>query len=257
MNFSACRIALLSLIVSLAVLGRSQQINSSYAELSIPGNWQTAKHYATSQVGADAFYDQKTGSVVLISQQPGMHKVGEIAAFFTAKGNASKQAAQLIASAQFPLPTEYTLRVSKDLVKGTKPPKIWDLKEGEGNPGWFYASQLFDEYRVRDVGGSSEVTEEFLPVKVTKAEQRSIRGGDVLLIEAETEKPANEAALKRFHMPPEIKDQRIRYGWVQFAPGGIGAGQGVLSVAFATGANSNLTVDDVVKQVSSTKINLL
>jgi len=257
MNFSARRIALLSLIVSLAVLGHSQQINSSYAAFSIPGDWQTAKQYATSQVGADVFYDHKTGAVVLVSQQPGLRKVGEIATFFTAKGNASKQAAQLIAGAQFPLPTEYTLRASKDLVKGAKPPKIWDLKEGEGNPGWFYASQLFDDYRVHEVGGSSEVTEEFLPVKVIKAEQRSLQGGDVLLIEVETEKPANDAALKRFHMPTEFRDQRIRYGWVQFAPGGIGAGQGVLSVAFAAGANSNLTVDDVVKQVSSTKINLL
>ena len=25
-------------------------------------------------------------------------------------------------------------------------------------PLWFYASQLFDDYHVRDVGGSSEVT---------------------------------------------------------------------------------------------------
>jgi len=46
----------------------------------------------------------------------------------------------------------------------------------------------------------------------------------------------------------------LRYGWVQFAPGGIASGQGVLSTAFATPANSNLTIDDVAKQLAAAKI---
>jgi hypothetical protein len=89
---------------------------------------------------------------------------------------------------------------------------------------------------------------------VNQAEQRPVTGGDVLVFEVETERPAGEPALKRFRMPAGLKDQKIRYGWVQFAPGGIASGQGVLSVAYAVGANSSLTIDEVTQQVSTAKI---
>ena len=151
----------------------------------------------------------------------------------------------------------YVERASKDLRKGSKPPRIWEVKDGEGNPLWFYDSQLFDDYHVHGGTGSSEVSEQFAPVRVTKAEQRAIVGGDVLLFEIETDKPANDAALKRFHMPANYKDQRVRYGWVQFAPGGIASGQGVLSVAFGVAASSDLKIDDVAKQMSDAKMKAL
>jgi hypothetical protein len=70
---------------------------------------------------------------------------------------------------------------------------------------------LFDDYHMRDAGGSSEVGKEYLPVRVNKAEQRPVAGGDVLWFEVETDKPAIEPALKRFRMPPALKHQRIRY----------------------------------------------
>jgi hypothetical protein len=47
---------------------------------------------------------------------------------------------------------------------------------------------------------------------VTTAEQRAVKGGDVLLFEVETDEPATDAVLKRFHMPPTYKDQHVRYG---------------------------------------------
>ncbi len=166
----------------------------------------------------------------MIRQQAGLQKVGDIAKYFADSRDSAKEAAGVMSVAAFPLPLAYTEKASRDLVKGVKPPKVWDLKEGDGNPLWFYASQLFDDYRMRDVGGSSEVTEQFATVRVTKAEQRTVTGGDVLLFEVETDKPSNEAALKRFRMPASLKDQRIRYGWIQFAPGGIASGQGVLSL---------------------------
>jgi hypothetical protein len=159
-----------------------------------------------------------------------------------------------MSAAEFQLPISYTERAAKELAKGFKPPKLWEMKEGDGNPVWFYVSQLFDDYRMKELGGSSEVHEEFLPVRVSKAEQRAVAGGDVLLFEVETDRPPSDAALKRFHMPAGFKDQRLRYGWVQFAPGGIASGQGVLSTAFATPANSNLTIDDVARQVAAAKI---
>jgi hypothetical protein len=242
------------LVVSVSAGLKAQQIQSSFADLSLPGNWQSAKQFASAQFGSDVYYDSSTGALLQISQQAGMQKVGDIAKFFGGAHGPSREAAAGMSSAEFPLPLVYTERASKDLGKGNKPPKLWELKEGDGNPVWFYASQLFDDYRMRDVGGSAEVTEEYLSVRVNQAEQRPVTGGDVLVFEVETEKPAGEPALKRFRMPAGLKDQKIRYGWVQFAPGGIASGQGVLSVAYAVAANSNLTVDEVAQQVSAAKI---
>ena len=242
------------LIATHAAVGHSQEISSTYADLTIPGQWQPGNQFGAVQPGSDVYYDVATGAIVQISQQSGMEKVGEIAKFFTVSNTTSTEAAGLMSVAAFPLPFVYTEKASKDLAKGTKPPRIWELKDGEGNPLWFYASQLFDAYQVRDSGGSSEVREEFLPVRVTRAEQRSVKGGDALLFEVESEKPAAEAALKRFHMPAAYKDQHVRFGWVQFAPGGIASGQGVLSVAFATAADSRLTTEEVLNRVASAKI---
>jgi hypothetical protein len=244
----------LLLAASLQVTGHSQQIQSTFADLTLPGDWQTAKPFAAGPSGADIFYDSASGAVIQISQQTGMVKVGEIAKFFGGAKGPSAEAAEVMSAAEFPLPYLYTQRAAKDLAKGSKPPRMWEMKDGEGNPLWFDASQLFDDYRVHDSGGSSEVKEEYVPVRIHVAEQRPVAGGDVLLFEVETDKPANEAALKRFRMPGGFKDQHVRYGWVQFAPGGIAAGQGVLSVAYAVAANSKLTIEDVAKQVSSAKI---
>lgn len=242
------------LVASYASACLGQEINSAYADLTIPGQWQSGKQFAASQSGSDIYYDAGTGSVLQINQQSGMQKVGELAKFFVTTNSTSKDAAGLMSAAAFPVPYVYTEKASKDLAKGNKPPRVWELKEGDGNPLWFYASQLFEAYHVHDSGGSSEVSEEFLPVRVTRAEQKSVVGGDALLFEVVSEKPAAEVALKRFHMPPAFKDQRVRYGWVQFAPGGIASGQGVLSVAFATADGSNLTIEEILKQVAAAKV---
>jgi hypothetical protein len=240
-------------VASQAVTSSSQEIQSTFADLTIPGKWQPGKQFV-AQSGFDIYYDAATGAVLQIGQQAGLQKVGEIAKFFTPSNASSKDAAGLMSMAAFPIPFVYTERASKDMAKGTKPPRIWEVKEGDGNPMWFYASQLFDAYQMHDSGGSSEVREEFLPVRVIRAEQKSVIGGDALLFEVESDKPAAEALLKHFHMPASFRDQRVRFGWVQFAPGGIASGQGVLSVAFATPANSSLNIEEVLKQASAAKI---
>ena len=75
-----------------------------------------------------------SGGLLVISQQAGLQRVGDIAKYFgDAKGTA-KDAAVVMSAAAFPLPFAYTERASKDLVKGVKPPRVWDLKEGDGNP---------------------------------------------------------------------------------------------------------------------------
>lgn len=233
---------------------QSQEIQSIYLDLSLPGHWEPAKQYAPSQSGAEIFYDSESGTVVLIREQAGLQRVGEIAKYFDEPKGTTPEAASLIATSEFPLPLGYVERATKDLGKGNKPAKMWEVREGDGNPLWFYTSQLFDTYRSKDRGGASEVTEEYMAVRVSKAEQLSVSGGDALLLEVETERPASEAVLKHFHMPGALKDQRVRYGWVQFAPGGIASGQGVVSVAFAAAASSNLKVEDVARQVAAGKI---
>ena len=254
MSRLSIRALLVFALGALAGSGQTQQIQSTYGDLALPGNWQEAKQFAAAHFGSDIYFDPGTGALVQISQQAGMQKVGEIAKFFGGAQGTSTTAAEVMSEEEFPLPLAYTEKAAKDLAKGSKPPKMWDMKEGEGNPLWFYASQLFDDYHIRDVGGSSEVREDYQSVRVNKAEQRPVAGGDVLVFEIETDKPANEPALKRFRMPPALKEQRIRYGWVQFAPGGIASGQGVLSVGFATAGSSKLSVDDVVKQMPAAKI---
>jgi hypothetical protein len=245
---------LVILIASQVSIVWSQNIQSTYADLMLPGQWQAAQDLAAANFGVDVFYDSGNGAVVEISQQTGIQKAGDISKFFAGSNSNSRDAAAVMSTAMFPLPRAYTDRASKDLAKGNKPPKMWEVKEGETDPMWFYVSQLFDDYHIKDMGGSSEVSEAYLPVRVVKAEQRPIHGGDALVFEVETDKPAAESVLKHFHMLACCKDQHLRYGWVQFAPGGIASGQGVLSVAFATPADSKLTIEDVLNQVAMAKI---
>ena len=251
------RFLLVAVLCALAGRSLSQQIQSTYADLTVPGNWQPAKQFAAGNSAFDIYFDAGSGAMLLVSQQAGLLRVAEIAIFFSAPSGAGNEAARLMSAAQFQLPALFSDRASKDLSKGSKPPRMWDMKEGEGSPVWFYASQLFDEYQIKNVGGSSEIKEQFVPVRVTRAEQRAVAGGDVLLLEIETERAANDTAIKRFHMPTSLKDQRLRYGWVQFAPGGIASGQGVLSIGIAAPANSTLSVEEVLKQLGAAKMKQL
>lgn len=247
--------ALLLAVVSSASLAAGQGISSTYLDLPVQGKWQPADKFSSSQFGSELYYESVSGSVVQIRALAGMQKVAEITRFFRqTSGPATVDAAQVFSSATFSLPRVFSERASQDLAKGSKPPRLWELKDGEGNPVWFYASQLFSDFRVRQTAGSFEIDEQYSPARVVRAEHRTVRGGDALLLEAETERPASDAALKRFKMPVSLKDQKIRFGWVQFAPGGVGAGQGVLSVAFAAPANSPLTSDDLLQQIASAQL---
>lgn len=78
-----------------------------------------------------------------------------------------------------------------------------------------------------------------------------------MLFEVESEKPATDAAMKRFHMLAALKDQHVWSGWVQFAPGGIAIGLGCAVGRLSTPVNSNLTIEEVLIQVASSQIKLL
>jgi len=249
------RLVAMFLFVFYSIALFSQGIRSEYLDLPLPGQWESEKDLGTAFSGVEAYYDVKTGSLVQIRALPGMQKVSEIAKYFGQSGqDPSGDASQVLATAAFQLPDAYSQRAAKDIAKGNKPPRLWEMKEGEGNPGWFYTSQLFGQYNIKAIHGGSEVSEEYQSVRVLRAEHKSIPGGDALVFELETERPANEPAVKRFHMPPSMKDQRVRYTWIQFAPGGVAAGQGVLSVVTATSANSELTADDLLTQISTAKL---
>ena len=119
---------------------------SSCGDWSFPGNTKHVRRRDDSRAvavgqtvcsrrkfGSDIYYDPAQEPVV-ISQQAGMQKVGEIAKYFADRRDTSKDAAGVMSVAAFPLPLAYTEKASKDLAKGTKPPKMWDVKEGDGNP---------------------------------------------------------------------------------------------------------------------------
>jgi hypothetical protein len=251
----ACRCLLFGWLLCISVALFSQVIRNEYIDLPVPGQWQTANNYSTGVPGTEVYYDVKGGSLVQIRALSGMQKVAEISKYFQHPSQAaSGDASQVLFSVAFPLPDSYAQRAAKDVAKGVKPPRLWEMKEGDGNPTWFYTSQLFGQYDIKNIHGGSEVEEEFNPVRVTRAEHKSLPGGEALLLELETDHPPSDAALKRFHMPSGMKDQKVRFSWIQYAPGGITAAQGVLSVIAATGANSDLTSDELLTQIGSAKL---
>jgi hypothetical protein len=232
-----------------------QVIRSDYLDLSVPGQWESAPKFGNGIAGTELYYDAKSGSLVQIRALASMQKVSEISKYFQHAGQApSSDPSQVLMSVAFPLPDSYTQLAAKDVNKGIKPPRLWEIKEGEGNPNWFYTSQLFGQYNIKTIHGGSEVEEEYLPLRVVRAEHKSLPGGEALLLELETDRPASDQALKRFHMPTSMKDQRVRFSWIQYSPGGIASGQGVLSVVAASAANSDLTSDALLTQIGSAKL---
>lgn len=231
------------------------QIKSSYLDLPLSGQWQANEAYAPDGLNAEAYYDSVSGTLVSIRALASVEKMNEISKYFQKSDSApSAGASQLLSTSEFPLPRPYVEEAARQIANGQKPARLWDVKTGEGNPMWFYSSQLFDGYKTHMAGSASEVTEVYSPARIVRADHQTVPGGEAILLEIETEHGAPDAALKRFHMPAAMKDQKIRYAWVQFMPGGAGSQQGVLSVAMATPANSGLTADELLKEITSAKL---
>ena len=228
-----------------------QGIQSSIVNLPLNGKWRQASEIErdTSAPGVQVFYDEATGTLLQIRNDYQLRAVGDISQQFNTAGKSlsGPDGARIFLGTMFPLPNKYTREVSSTIHEG-RAPKLWEVKD-PGNADWFYVSQLFGGYHVTGGGKSSEIHEEYLPMKVNLAEHQSVPSGDVLLFEAETDKTPVDAAIKRFKMPPSLKEQRLRYGWIQFSPGGITSSESIISVAFATPVNSGFDSKAVLDQL--------
>jgi hypothetical protein len=241
--------AVLSLLVALPAF--PQGIQCSILNLPLSGNWHQADEIQRDGMapGAQIFYDQNTGTLLQVRNDYQIRSVAEISQQFKTAGQsgATPEGSKILMMSMFPLPPKYIQAVSGSLHEGHVP-KLWEVKD-PGNAQWFYVSQLFGGYHVSGGTNSSEVREEYMPLRVTRAEHRMAGRGDALVFEAETERAAPEAAIKRFKLPPSIRDQRLRYGWIQFSPGGVTSSESIISLSFATPVNSTFDVNTVLAQM--------
>lgn len=130
---------------------------------------------------------------------------------------------------------------------------IWDMKGIKGNVHLFYIAQLTPRVVAVMKGKAVHIGPEFVPLRMTRAERRTIGKGEALVFELETEKPAIERAVKRFKMPLSIKGQRIRYGLVFYADQGFAA-EPPIRIVFATPVGTGLdclVVLDALRRVQS------
>ncbi len=237
----------------LSCLAGAQGIQTPIINLPLAGAWQPCLDVQNEwrQPNQYVFCDTASGALVQIRAQYELRSVQQISQFFATAGQQSAgdiEASKLLVSSVFPIPSKYITAISPVLHNGGKPPHLWEVKE-PGNRGWFYLAQLFGGFRVTGGSTSSQAMEEYYPIRVTRAEHKSVTLGEALLFEAETEKPPLEAVAKKYKFPAESVAQRVRYGWIQYAPGGVGSGNGVVSVVFAAPVNSGLDVTSVLQQV--------
>jgi hypothetical protein len=246
--------ALVGVVLCLATLPSfAQGIQSSILSLQLTGDWKQAAEIEkdTAAPGVQFFLDQKTGTLVQMRNDYEIRAVTEISQQFQSAGGsaATPEGSRILMKSMFSLPSKYMQSIASD-IHGGRVAKLWEVRD-PGNAEWFYISQLFGGYRVTGAGNSSEVQEQYIPLRVTRAEHKSAGRGDALLFEAETEKVAPEFVIKHFKLPPTLKDQKLRYGWIQFSPGGLNSSEAIISLAFATPVNSgfdvNTLLDEMVK----------
>ena len=229
----------------------SQGIQSSILNLPLGGDWRSAPEIEkdTAAPGVQFFVDQKTGTLVQVRNDYELRAVTEISQQFQGAGGsaATPDGSRILMKSMFSLPSKYLQSVSSDIHNG-RVAKMWEVRDA-GNAQWFYVSQLFGGYRVTGGTNQSEVQEQYVPLRVTRAEHKSAGRGDALLFEAETEKTAPEFVIKHFKLPTSLKDQKLRYGWIQFSPGGINSSESIISLAFATPVNSGFDVNSVLAEM--------
>ena len=234
-------------------------------KFALPGQWEPRSELTKGVPNRYPFYETSTGSLMYI-QQPGgtqppkespspealSETVKRMAAPETFWGeNPHPYLARFIAVAFFPLPQSYhkaTAGYFSEIKSGGKaePVDIWDAEGIERDAQVFYTSQLTPRIIATNRNNVVKVGEEYAPLRVTRAEQLTVAKGDALVYEMETEKAAIDRAVERFGMPESLKNQRIRYSLVLYAPTGFAAGTPVAIVVAAPVSSSldcNLLVE--------------
>lgn len=247
-----------------------QGVKTPVVELPLPGEWSERPNWVA---GRDlpqifAFYEGTTGTVLYIQKSNSPWKAEEledlIRQFKETEPELTEHPgfARFLASSFFLFPVDYLKQVSGEvdapIVMGQaarllayrspnqrvnrhdKTPLMWDVKKVKGDAQWFYVSQLTPDFIVKKSGDASAVEEEYAPTKLTLAERRRTNVGETLLFELETVDFPPEKAIERFQMPPTLRGQRIRYGWVAYAPEGFSTTEPVLNFVFATAASSGV-----------------
>lgn len=229
----------------------SQGIQSNIVNLALSGNWKQAADVEKdcTAPGVQFFIEEKNGTLVQLRHDYEIRAVNEIAQQFKNAGSSTTtpEGSRILMKSMFSLPSKYMQAVAPDIHSGHTA-KLWETRD-PGNAQWFYVSQLFGGYRVVGSGNASEVQEQYLPLRVTRAEHRSAGRGDALLFEAETEKTPPEFVIKKFKLPSSLKDQKLRYGWIQYSPGGMSSSEPIISLAFATPVSSGMDVNTVLAEM--------
>ncbi len=272
-----------TLVVFTASLLLAQGIQSPLVDLPLPGDWEERPEWVAEAARPEklVFYDRMNGTVLHIRRRTEPFKVEELPElmrqFQRTESGLTKRSgfARFLAIAFFPLPKAYVKQVAQVLDppqviigqaarifsyrfpgqkigRRTKAPRIWDVKKVEGNAQNFYVSQLTPGFFIGKHAAALAIEEEYARTWLTRAELRRTNGGEALLFELETEQPAVKKAVKRFRMPPTLKNQQIRFGWIEYSPEGFTAAKPSLSIVFATPLNSGLDCDAVLGYLART-----
>lgn len=240
------------LIAALLVTSSSQNlagaalIETPVLTVSLSGQWEPRPEFAKGVKGRFAFYETASGSLLYIQKferavtsQAVSELVTSMPTSETFWGEAPHpRLARLIATQFFPLPESYH-SANAAIYQGRDPVYVWDLKGAEGDAQLFYTSQLVPRVVTARINGKLNIGEEYVPLRVTRAEKVDVPEGEAVLFDLETEKTAIDRAIARFGMPNSMKGQRLRYSWVIYAASGFSAGPPI-SALVATPVSSSL-----------------
>lgn len=249
----------------------AQGVNTPSIDLAIPGDWQARPEWVQGRVTPPIFpfYEREQGTALYIRGGEWPWKAEELENFIgqmkqiLAEPTAHPGFAHFLATAWFPFPPGYLKKapLAKEPAlqtdfgparRGLIQTRIWDYKVS-GDAMWFYVSQLTPGHMEKKVLTENVIQTEYLPMNLTLAERTQIGGQDFLLFELETVDSSAEKAAERFQMPPSIKGQRLRYGWIAYAAEGLTVGKPVINLVFATVITSGLDCKSLSSVVAHAK----
>lgn len=225
-------------------------IETPILKMSLPGQWEPRPEFAKEVKERFAFYDKANGNLLYlqklekaVSPQAMSELVTNMPIAETFWGEAPHpQLARFIATQFFPLPESYHTANGPNIRDAMKSGKtdtlyVWDMKGVEGDAQLYYTSQLIPRIAVAKVNGKLNVGEEYVSLRVARAEKVTVPEGEAVLFDLETERTAVDRAIERFGMPEGLKGQRIRYSWVIYGPSGFAAGPPISALVAASASS--------------------